>query len=44
LRARAWLYLLASILLWPIFLRADLVAEPPLFRLRALAYFLRTHP
>ncbi|MDR3406696.1 MAG: glycosyltransferase family A protein [Chthoniobacter sp.] len=44
LRARAWLYLLASILLWPVFLRAHLVAEPPLFRLRALAYFLRTHP
>ena len=42
LRGRAWLYLLTSVLLWPIFLRADLVAEPPLFRLRAAAYFLRT--
>ncbi|MEI9896295.1 MAG: hypothetical protein WDN28_21135 [Chthoniobacter sp.] len=44
LRARAWLYLLASVLLWPFFFRAELVAEPPLFRLRAFAYFLRTHP
>lgn len=44
LRARAWLYLLASVALWPVFLRAHLVAEPPLFRLRAAAYFLRTRP
>lgn len=41
LRARAWQYLLTSIALWPIFLRADRVAEPPLFRLRAIAHFLR---
>jgi glycosyltransferase involved in cell wall biosynthesis len=40
-RARAWWYLLVSILLWPLFWRADLVAEPPLFRLRAAAHFLR---
>jgi len=38
---RAWLYLLISMALWPCFLRADLVAEPPLFRLRAAAHFLR---
>jgi len=44
LRLRAWQYLLTSVLLWPIFFRAHLVAEPPLFRLRAFAYFLRTHP
>lgn len=42
LRARAWLYLLTSAVLWPCFLRPDLVAEPPLFRLRAAAHFLRT--
>jgi len=44
LRGRAWLYLLASIMLWPLFLRVDRVSEPPLFRLRAAAYFLRTRP
>jgi glycosyltransferase involved in cell wall biosynthesis len=42
LRSRAWLYLFISAILWPVFLRADRVAEPPLFRLRAAAYFLRT--
>jgi hypothetical protein len=41
LRARAWLYLLMSIVLWPIFLHVGRVAEPPLFRLRAIAHFLR---
>jgi glycosyltransferase involved in cell wall biosynthesis len=41
-QARAWLYLVASIALWPLFLRPHLVAEPPLFRLRALAHFLRS--
>jgi len=41
LRARAWLYLLTSALLWPVFIRPHLVAEPPLFRLRAVAHFLR---
>ncbi len=41
LRARAWLYLLTSVVFWPCFLRPDLVAEPPLFRLRAAAHFLR---
>jgi len=40
LRLRAWLYLLTSILLWPVFIRPHLVAEPPLFRLRAAAHFL----
>jgi hypothetical protein len=44
LRARAWRYLLTSIALWPIFLLANRVAEPPLFRLRAIAYFLRARP
>ncbi len=44
LRARAWGYLLTSVILWPCFLRADLVAEPPLFRLRAAAHFLRGRP
>lgn len=41
LRFRAWLYLLTSGTLWPVFLRPSLVAEPPLFRLRALLHFLR---
>jgi glycosyltransferase involved in cell wall biosynthesis len=41
LRPRAWLYLLMSVTLWPVFWRADRVAEPPLFRLRAAAWFLR---
>lgn len=40
LRARAWLYLLTSAILWPVFIRPHLVAEPPLFRLRAVAHFL----
>jgi len=40
-RTRAWLYLFTSIALWPIFLRPHLVAEPPLFRLRAALHFLR---
>jgi glycosyltransferase involved in cell wall biosynthesis len=44
LRAQAWRYLLASGALWPIFWRPHRVAEPPLFRLRALVYFLRTRP
>ena len=44
LRARAWLYLMTSTALWPFFLRPDLVAEPPLFRLRALVHFLRARP
>ncbi len=43
LRARARFYLFLSIVLWPFFLRAHLVAEPPFFRLRAIAHFLR-HP
>lgn len=41
LRARGWLYLLTSIVAWPVFLRPRLVAEPPLFRLRAALHFLR---
>lgn len=41
LRWRAWRYLLTSVVLWPVFVRADLVAEPPLFRLRAVAQFLK---
>lgn len=41
LRLRAWLYLCASIALWPLFLRPSRVAEPPLFRLRAVVHFLR---
>jgi len=43
-RIRAWLYLLVSVALWPFFLRPSLVAEPPFFRLRALAHFLRARP
>lgn len=41
LRLRAWLYLIISVILWPAFVRADRVAEPPLFRLRAVAQFLK---
>jgi glycosyltransferase involved in cell wall biosynthesis len=41
LRGRAWIYLLISIAVWPVFLRPGLVAEPPLFRLRAALHFLR---
>jgi glycosyltransferase involved in cell wall biosynthesis len=41
LRARAWLYLLTSAVLCPAFIRPHLVAEPPLFRLRAVTHFLR---
>jgi hypothetical protein len=44
LRLRAWFYLLLSVGLWPIFLRPGLVAEPPLFRLRAAFHFLRARP
>ncbi len=44
LKSRAWLYLLVSAALWPLFLRPHLVAEPSLFRLRALAHFLRARP
>jgi glycosyltransferase involved in cell wall biosynthesis len=44
MRGVAWRYLLTSVLLWPLFLRSHLVAEPPLFRLRAFLYFLRAHP
>lgn len=40
LRGRAWLYLLTSTILWPVFVRPHRVAEPPLFRLRAVAHFL----
>jgi len=40
-RFRAWAYLLASAALWPFFPRPHLVAEPPFFRLRAMAHFLR---
>jgi len=36
---RAWRYLLTSIVLWPFFLRPQRVAEPPLFRLRAMIHF-----
>ena len=41
LRLRAWLYLFFSVALWPFFFRPRLVAEPPFFRLRAMAHFLR---
>jgi hypothetical protein len=41
LRARAWRYLFTSVALWPCFLQPHRVAEPPLFRLRASAHFLR---
>jgi hypothetical protein len=40
-RTAAWRYLLTSIALWPLFLQPHLVAEPPLFRLRAAFQFLR---
>lgn len=38
---RALVLLLLSALCWPFFLRPGRVWEPPLFRLRALAHFLR---
>jgi len=38
---RALAYLLLSILCWPVFLRPKSIWEPPLFRARALAHFLR---
>ncbi len=41
LRARALLYLGTSVALWPFFLQPRRYAERPLFRLRALAHFLR---
>lgn len=42
LRAKAFLYLGISALLWPLFLRPTRFFEPPLFRLRTLArFFLR---
>lgn len=41
LRLRAWLYLVTSVALWPVFLHPHLVAEVPLFRLRALLHFSR---
>ena len=40
LRARALRYWLASVVLWPCFLRPRRVFEQPLFRLRALRHFL----
>ena len=40
LRAAAFRYWLASVALWPVFLRPRRVFEPPLFRLRALRHFL----
>jgi glycosyltransferase involved in cell wall biosynthesis len=40
LHARALLYWLVSVALWPVFLNPRRVFEPPLFRLRALAHFL----
>jgi glycosyltransferase involved in cell wall biosynthesis len=40
-RARAFAYLAASVLLWPIHLSTEQIFEPPLFRLRALANFCR---
>ena len=39
LRLRAIRYLLASVLLYPFFREPMSISEPPLFRLRALAYF-----
>lgn len=41
LRLRAWLYLLVSVALWPVFLRPGRVSEPALFRLRAALHFIR---
>ena len=38
-RARAFRYLLTSLLLWPLFARPASFYEPPFFRLRALAHF-----
>lgn len=38
---RAFAYLLVSVLCWPVFLRPAAIWEPPLFRLRALAHFVR---
>ncbi len=40
-RAKAWLYLLISIVAWPVFIRPHRIAEPPFFRLRSMAFFLR---
>ena len=39
-RGRALHYWLASVALWPFFLRPRRIFEPPLFRLRALRHFL----
>lgn len=39
LRLRAICYLLTSVLLYPFFRKPMSISEPPLFRLRALAYF-----
>jgi glycosyltransferase involved in cell wall biosynthesis len=41
LRARAFRYLATSIVLWPLFLHPGAIREPHLFRLRALANFIR---